>query len=96
MNRTAFFDAVKHNPKHPGRYLYKFSGARPVFRWWTGKGWQLNRRKSLAFHPRAGDTWAGAVELHPEVKAMIDSGAAASGFQPVKLDLLNSSCISFF
>lgn len=54
-------------------------------RWWTGKNWQYNRRKAIAIMPQAGDQWAGAAELSPEVEKMMALGLASSDKQPVKL-----------
>ena len=87
--QTQFFDAIKTNPKHPGRYLYLVAGSKKaIMRWWNGKNWQLNRRKALLIAAVPGDQWAGSPELHPEVEKLLSSGLSSSDRQPVKLSEL--------
>jgi len=85
LDRTQYFP-VSTPPKHPGRYLYKMEGfSRPVMRWFNGRNWQLNRRKSIAVSVKPTDMWAGSVQLHPEVEKMISHGLASTDKQVIKI-----------
>lgn len=92
LEQTQYFDAKTVKPKHPGRYKYKTKDAtRPVMRWWNGTNWQLNRRKAIPIDAHAGDQWAGAATLHPEVEHLLSMGLSSSDKQLVKLPIPKST-----